>query len=241
MNIHEFGLPNGIPVVFFFGTPQRGDAGAEFDSLASERGIRLICPTRPWYDDQSVHPSFDAVTDPVLEYLKISGITTAFAAGGSGGGPFALHLAINGGDLIVDCTLLASMGLPESYAEHVTSPPSRELLKTFKPRDYDAWQVAFAKWGLPRDLAHGAWGDFLIYFDYLPKIGRGIDKKVYVYQSESDPNAPLASVQEMLSEATAVEWKIDKSACHIALAQDASNTLVGEIFRAIAQRSRHAP
>ncbi|MDB4914515.1 MAG: alpha/beta hydrolase [Gemmatimonadetes bacterium] len=65
MKIHEFGVTHGNPVIVFFGTPQRGEAGAELDGLASAHGIRLICPTRPWYDDEATIPSFDAVTDPV--------------------------------------------------------------------------------------------------------------------------------------------------------------------------------
>jgi hypothetical protein len=238
MKIHEFGMAEGAPVIFFFGTPQRGDAGAEIDSLASSHGIRLICPTRPWYDEEHATPSFDAVTIPVLQYMSAAGITSAYAMGGSGGGPFALHLAIQGVSEIRDCTLLCSMGLPESFARDVTSPPTLEVLKALEGRDRERWNAACARWGLPPDLAQGAWGDFTTFFDCLPHMDRRISKPVYVYHGEADPNAPLGSIRELLADATDVRWNINESASHVAMAQDKSGNVIGQIFEAISTRSR---
>ncbi|HZV65052.1 MAG TPA: hypothetical protein VFG03_09120 [Telluria sp.] len=237
MNIFEYGSKDGIPVVLFFGTPQRGDVGAELDKHALRHNIRLICPTRPWYDDQSVSPSFDAVTVPVLDYLKKQGVTSVHAVGGSGGGPFALHLAIQGPPKIVDCTLLASMGLPDSFVKHVTSPPTLELLKVFERRDYASWREKCAKWGLLPDLAHGAWCDFITFFDDLPKMNREIKKPVYVYQSKNDPNAPMESVQELLADALNVEWHMDESADHISMANDETGQVFDKIFASVRIRS----
>jgi pimeloyl-ACP methyl ester carboxylesterase len=237
LNIFEYGSKDGVPVVLFFGTPERGSAGAELDMHASSHNLRLICPTRPWYDDQSASPSFDVVTKPVLDYLQKQGVTSAHVVGGSGGGPFALHLAIQDEQTIIDCTLLASAGLPDSFVKHVTSTPTLELLKAFENRDYANWIETCAKWGLPSDLAHGAWGDFITLFDELPKMNRKTNKPVYVYQSKTDPNAPLESVQDMLTEASNVEWYIDESACHIAMAKDKTGKVVDQIFASIQKRA----
>lgn len=238
MNIHEFGVEYGIPVIIFFGTPQRGDAGAEIHGLASAHGIRLICPTRPWYDDETVVPSFDCVTDQVLRYISAAGIASAYTLGGSGGGPFAFHLAMRGGIVIQDCTLLASMGMPDSFARHVTSPPTCQVLKAFARRDKDHWNAACTSWGLPPDLAHGAWGDFQVFFDDLPRIDRQMSKPVYVYQGPVDPNAPLPSVQDLLADATDVRWFIEESASHVAMARDTAGTIMSQIFTAMNSRAR---
>lgn len=240
MIIDEFGIAHGTPVIMFFGTPQRGDAGAEVDGLASDHGIRLICPTRPWYDDDIALPSFDAVTRPVLQYLAAAGVTSAFTVGGSGGGPFALHLAIQSGPVIRDCTLLASMGLPESFARQVTSPPTRDVLKAFEHRDREHWNAACATWGVSPDLARGAWGDFTVFFDCVPRMDRRVSKPVYVYHSEADPNAPIGSVRELLAAATDVRWMVDDSAGHVTMAQDDTGTVISQIFAAISKRSRTA-
>lgn len=70
MQILGFGSPTGISVVFHFGTPQRGDAGAEFSALAAGLNVRLICPTRPWYDNTASELAFGQVTTAVLQYLS---------------------------------------------------------------------------------------------------------------------------------------------------------------------------
>ena len=111
--------------------------------------------------------------------------------GGSGGGPFALHLAIQGASEIRDCTLLCTMGLSESFARDATSPPTLETLNALEGRDTEGWNAACARWGLPPDPAHGAWGDFTTFFDGSPHTDRRISKPIYVYHSDADPNAPM--------------------------------------------------
>lgn len=132
------------------------------------------------------------------------------------------------------------MGLPDSFAELVTSPRTIELLASFGKRDYEGWNAACARWRLPRDLAHGAWGDFSVFFDDLPRMDYKVSQTVYVYQSESDPNAPLKSVRQMLANASNVEWHIDESADHIAMARDLENTVLARIFGSIRARASMA-
>ncbi len=237
MQILEFGSPKGIPVVFHFGTPQRGDAGAEFSALAASLNVRLICPTRPWYDDTQVELAFSAVTTPTLKYLSDQGILRAHAVGGSGGGPFALHLAQQGLTEIADTTLFASMGHPSSFAKLVSSPPTVNLLSVFAARDHAKWMEACDTWGLAADLAHGVWGDFVVFFDHTESLLTPHAKPIHVFQSRRDENAPLESVQELLALATDVHWNVDEKFGHLAIAESEGVVQIQEILSAVASRA----
>jgi pimeloyl-ACP methyl ester carboxylesterase len=237
LQILEFGGPTGIPVVFHFGTPQRGDAGAEFGALAASLNIRLICPTRPWYDDAACSIAFDEVTAPTLRYLRDHGIARAHAVGGSGGGPFALHLAQADPHTVVDATLFASMGHPDSFARLVSSPPTVQLLSVFAARDHAQWMEACAAWGLPPDLAHGAWGDFVVFFDQTASLLRQHTHPVHAFQSLDDENAPIESVRELLALATDVRWTIDARFGHLAIAESEGVDQIRDILSAIASRA----
>ena len=70
MRFFEYGKPDGAPLLFLPGTPHTGDSVAELSELASELGIRLICPTRSWYIDTAAEPSFEACAAEVLEYAE---------------------------------------------------------------------------------------------------------------------------------------------------------------------------
>jgi pimeloyl-ACP methyl ester carboxylesterase len=237
MQIIEFGRPSGIPVVFHFGTPQRGDAGAEFSALADSLNIRLICPTRPWYDSRDCELTFDAVTTPTLRYLSEQGIARAHAVGGSGGGPFALHVAQAGSRTIGDATLFASMGHPSSFAKLVSSPPTVHLLNVFASRNHQQWMEACATWGLTPDLAHGVWGDFVVFFDQTGSLLKEHAGPVHVFQSLHDENAPIESVRELLALATDVHWNIDARFGHLAIAESEGVEQIRHILSAIVSRA----
>lgn len=235
MNIFEYGDSDGVPLVLFGGTPEKGDAFEELSDFANDAHIRLICPTRPWYDDDNVVPSFAAVSTPLLAYLNRQGISYFHVMGGSGGGPFALDLACIAGDKVATCTLLASMGMPEFFAERVTSAPTLELLEAFALRDRDAWQDTTRRWKIRDDLAKGAWGDFLVFFDELSQGPPQTSIDIHVYHSGSDPNAPLQSVRDMLVKCTSVTWNISEDADHIAMATDPTLQAIRRIFGRIAK------
>ena len=237
MQILEFGCSTGTPVVFHFGTPQRGDAGADFSDLAASLDIRLICPTRPWYDNTASELGFDQVTALTLQYLSEHGIHRAHAVGGSGGGPFALHLAQSGSPTIADVTLFASMGEPSSFSRLVSSPPTVHLLSVFAARDHEAWMQACATWGLTPEVAHGAWGDFVVFFDQTPRLLKPHTPPVYVYQSLDDENAPIDSVRQLLALATDVHWTIDERFGHLAIAETEGISQIRDILSAIAARA----
>jgi pimeloyl-ACP methyl ester carboxylesterase len=237
MQILEFGSPAGIPVIFHFGTPQRGDAGAEFGALAANLNIRLMCPTRPWYDSPDSEIDFDQVTIPTLRYLSDQGLHHAHAVGGSGGGPFALHLAQADPRTVSDTTLFASMGHPTSFAKLVSSPPTVQLLSVFASRDHAQWMEACAAWGLTPELAHGAWGDFVAFFDHTESLLKQHAGPIHVFQSLDDENAPIQSVRDLLALATDVRWTIAERFSHLAIAESEGVDQLHEILSAIAARA----
>lgn len=236
MKHYEFGDSAGIPTVLHFGTPGRGDSGAELHELAAEFGIRLICPTRPWYDDEGVSPGFELVSNATINYLDELDIPSAHAIGGSGGGPFALHLALHGGRKIQDCTLLATMGAPREFADLVKSPYTRRLLEIFGGRDYGVWQDTMAGWGVSNDLARGAWQDFVAFYDGWPKMELLAAQPIFVYHGSDDQNAPLEAVRALTKHAPSVEWNVMDEADHLAMAKDPTNSIFTLIFRGIVER-----
>lgn len=234
MQVHEFGAHDGVPLVFFLGTPQTGESGKAFDALARAEGIRLICPTRPWYGAAVDAPAFEGVTAPTVAWLKEQRIAACHAIGGSGGGPFALHLAANHPSLVRSCYLLAAMGTPSVFLETVTSPPTLQLLELLRHNGFDAAMETLASWGLPRALAHGAWADFQVLLGSWDTIPFDAAPPVFVHHAATDENAPLASISHLASRLPDVTLRLSESASHVALAEDASQTEVTAIFREVA-------
>ncbi len=237
MQVFEYGAAEGTPVVFFMGTPQKGESGAEFSPLASELGIRLICPTRPWYNNVAVAPSFELCTDATLAYLKQHGIERAFALGGSGGGPFALHLSTTNEAIFAACYLLASMGTPEIFVDKVTSLPTLQLLDLLSRNSYEHAIDQLGTWGLPQDLAHGAWSDFQVLLGDWSSITYSAEIPVYIHHGEADDNAPLESVRALARQLPHSTVRVSPYASHVVLAEDESFTELRTIFSEIVQNT----
>ncbi|MGQ4582079.1 alpha/beta fold hydrolase [Lysobacter sp. F60174L2] len=218
------------------GTPQKGESGAEFSELASELGIRLICPTRPWYDDNQCVPSFDHCSAQVISYLDSNGLEALDVMGGSGGGPFALHLASNHPGKVRACYLLASMGTPETFVSTVSSPQTLQLLSLFGDNDYDTAMQQLESWGLPADLSHGAWADFQVLLGRWDGADYGSTPEVFIHHGEDDENAPVESIQALAALLPKVEIRLSPDASHVALATDEEFTEMRKIFREVAAR-----
>lgn len=236
MQFFEYGKADGAPLVFLLGTPHTGDSVAELSDLALQSGIRLICPTRPWYAGTAVEPSFEACTDRTIQYLKEHGIRRAYAIGGSGGGPFALHLTTNHWDIFGACYLLASMGAPDVFTNKVASPHTRILLELFTAKSYDQAIEQLGEWGMAPNLAHGVWGDFKVLLGSWNSIKYGVDIPVYIHHGESDDNAPLESVQALASQLSKSEFRISPYASHLGLANDKELTEFRTIFSEVSGR-----
>ena len=111
----DAGSPDGIPLIFFHGTPSTGGQGAVVAEAARAHGVRLIAPSRPGYGVSTMSPPGLARTaDDTLELADQLGIGRFALLGSSGGGPFALAMAAAVPDRVSAIAVLAS---PGNYAE----------------------------------------------------------------------------------------------------------------------------
>lgn len=235
MQFFEYGKPDGAPLVFLLGTPHTGDSVAELSELAAELGIRLICPTRSWYLNTAAQPSFQSCSEPVLAYLVQAGIARAAVMGGSGGGPFALHLATNYPDRFSACYLLASMGDPQVFQRAVASSHTRTLLELFASSSYEQFVTQLGQWGIPSQLAHGVWADFQVLLGSWASIALSSGVPVLIHHGENDDNAPLESVQALASQLSRAELRLSPHASHLGLANDKELTEFRTIFTEAAE------
>jgi pimeloyl-ACP methyl ester carboxylesterase len=237
MHFFEYGKSDGVPLVFLLGTPHTGDSVAELADLATETGVRLICTTRSWYLDTATVPSFEICTTQVIRYLKENGLGHAFAMGGSGGGPFALHLTSNYPDIFGACYLLASMGEPDLFIRTVKSPHTQTLLRLFAESDYDLALAQLSEWGIPPALAHGVWADFNVLLGTWATIDLATAAPVYIHHGEDDDNAPLESIRALAAKLTNCQLRISPSASHLGLANDKEFTEFRSIFTEVGRRN----
>ncbi|MDP3668640.1 MAG: hypothetical protein Q8R69_02995 [Telluria sp.] len=236
MQFFEYGQPNGAPLLFLLGTPHTGDCVAELADLASETGVRLICTTRSWYVDAAVEPSFETCTAQVIHYLEQNEIGYAFAIGGSGGGPFALHLTSNHPETFGACYLLASMGDPDVFKRMVASPETQALLKLFCDNDYDQAVGQLGRWGIRPGIAHGIWADFKVLLGSWATINFASPVPVFIHHGETDDNAPLESVQMLASQLAHCVLRMSPRASHLGLATDKEFTELRSIFSEVSER-----
>jgi pimeloyl-ACP methyl ester carboxylesterase len=104
------GPPDGLPLVFFHGTP--GAAGP-FDQLidaGAERGVRHIAYSRPGYSGSDRHKgrSVAACVADVVAITDALGYDRFYCSGGSGGGPHAIACAALIPDRVIAVAAIAT-------------------------------------------------------------------------------------------------------------------------------------
>ncbi|MDG4820573.1 alpha/beta hydrolase [Asanoa sp. WMMD1127] len=117
---HEFGDPDGYPVLYTAGTPVSGLGGACYDESARTAGLRWISPDKPGYG-ASGHQrkrSLAGWSDDLLALAAHLGLDRFALAGESGGAPFTLAAARQLADR-VDVVALIAAGGPMGPAERV--------------------------------------------------------------------------------------------------------------------------
>jgi pimeloyl-ACP methyl ester carboxylesterase len=115
---HEFGDPDGSPVIYTAGTPVSGLGGASYDEAARGAGLRWISPDKPGYGGSDYHPKRTLISwgDDLAALAGRLGLDRFLVAGESGGGPFTLAVAWRLGDRVSAVALIATGG-PFSPAE----------------------------------------------------------------------------------------------------------------------------
>jgi pimeloyl-ACP methyl ester carboxylesterase len=109
---HEFGDPDGSPVIYTAGTPVSGLGGATYDQTARAAGLRWISPDKPGFggSDYQRKRSLASWADDLAVLAGHLGLDRFALAGESGGGPFTLAAAHALADRVSVIALIASGG-----------------------------------------------------------------------------------------------------------------------------------
>ena len=109
---HEFGDPDGSPVLYTAGTPVSGLGGAAYDEAARAVGLRWVSPDKPGYggSDYQRKRSLSGWADDLTALAGHLGLGHFALAGESGGAPFTLTAAHQLADRVSVVALIASGG-----------------------------------------------------------------------------------------------------------------------------------
>jgi pimeloyl-ACP methyl ester carboxylesterase len=115
---HEFGDPDGSPVIYTAGTPVSGLGGASYHRTAQAAGLRWISPDKPGYGGSDYHRnrSLTSWGDDLAALAGHLGLDQFALAGESGGGPLTLAAAYQLAGRVSVAVLIASGG-PVTPAE----------------------------------------------------------------------------------------------------------------------------
>jgi pimeloyl-ACP methyl ester carboxylesterase len=115
---HEFGDPDGSPVIYTAGTPVSGLGGASYDETARAAGLRWISPDKPGYGGSGYHRERTQISwgDDLAALTGHLGLDRFSLAGESGGGPSTLTAAHKLAGRVSAVALIATGG-PFSPAE----------------------------------------------------------------------------------------------------------------------------
>lgn len=109
--ISEYGDSNGVPVLFFHGTPNSRCFHHPDEYIAKRRGIRVISFDRPGYGESDAHPrqTLLQATEDVAELADALRLQQFAVAGISGGAPYALACAYAMADRIPAVAAISAM------------------------------------------------------------------------------------------------------------------------------------
>lgn len=142
----ERGVPGGVPLLFFHGTPGARIVLPSHDPVARELGVRIVAPDRPGYGLSS--PCADRTlrswAHDVRALADHLGLERFAVAGASGGGPYALACAAALPERVTVAALVCTAA-PFPGARHLRALSVWNRLKFGVPR--------WAPWLLRADLA----------------------------------------------------------------------------------------
>lgn len=125
---HEFGDPDGSPVIYTAGTPVSGLGGGSYNETARAAGLRWISPDKPGYGGSDYQPKRSLVSwGEDLAALAAHLDLDRFAlAGESGGGPVTLAAAHQLTERVSVAALIATGG-PFDRAERAGQKASARI------------------------------------------------------------------------------------------------------------------
>ena len=133
--IHEFGTPDGRPLLFFHGWPGSGAQAVLLDVAAKKHGFRVLAPDRPGIGG-SPFQSDRRLLDwpPLVRALAAEyGFRRIAVLGVSGGGPYALACAWALRDLVSTVSIVCGAPpIAELLDDAGLHPAYRLLLRLFR-------------------------------------------------------------------------------------------------------------
>jgi pimeloyl-ACP methyl ester carboxylesterase len=150
---HEFGDPDGSPVIYTTGTPVSGLGGAWYDQAARASGLRWISPDKPGYggSDYQRRRSLVSWSDDLAALADHLGLDRFALAGESGGGPFTLAAARGLAERVSVVALIASAGVARSSRAERAGQQARIRLYSWLARNAPALNtvpLTVMKWSL---------------------------------------------------------------------------------------------
>jgi pimeloyl-ACP methyl ester carboxylesterase len=111
LEVYVSGPPDGVPLIFHFGTPSSGAPYGPFISDAAERGLRTVTYSRAGYaaSSRKVGRTVADVAGDVSAMLDALGAARCYVAGWSGGGPHALATAALLPDRVIAAASIAGV------------------------------------------------------------------------------------------------------------------------------------
>lgn len=124
---HEFGDPDGAPVIYTAGTPVSGLGGRTYDDPARVAGLRWISPDKPGYGGSDYHQERSLMSwgDDLAALAGHLGLDGFALAGESGGGPFTLAAAYRLSGRVSVVALIAPAGGQQLSQAELASQQTR--------------------------------------------------------------------------------------------------------------------
>lgn len=137
----EYGDPDGVPALYFHGTPGGRLEGRLFEEAARDEGVRFIALDRPGYGRSTLHRGRKLTDFPrdVAQLADALDLDRFAVIGTSGGGPHAQACAAAMPERLTSATIISGAGSPEAYVGERTG--LRRLFAKF-----GLWIAPFIGW-----------------------------------------------------------------------------------------------
>lgn len=145
----DLGDPDGVPVFLFHGTPGTSRTAGIFEPAASAQGVRLIASSRPGYGGSAPSPpGLASAAGDTVELADELGLDRFVTLGLSGGGPFALAVAVVAPERVTEVVI---HGGSAAYFDVMPSSDEdaaeRHALATYLAGDLDGALAELARSG----------------------------------------------------------------------------------------------
>lgn len=146
LSVWAGGDPDGVPVIYFHGTPSSRLQVVHGHDAAVRRGVRLIAANRPGYGAApDVPTSLSSVAKDTLALADCLGLNRFAVLGVSGGGPYALACGALSPDRVVALGVAVGIGPWRLIDPPGTNPEDRVALALADAGDVEAALAEFRR------------------------------------------------------------------------------------------------